>query len=128
MITPTECTAQETERLNRIQLEILIKNHGDIKKVTAHLSGINRLADTIYPKAKKTKMKPYWVMGANEEPFLIDPVSMEFHQMMNKAKKQQGLATYYKKPMKPNTLKPGDVKPKARRNKDDKRPIFPDCS
>ena len=99
-----------------------------MEAVNDHLSGISQLADTIYQKAKKTTMKPYWVEGADKQPFLIDPVSIKFHHLMNKSKKKQGFVDFYKKPVKPSPLDPKKYKAKAKKNKRDKRPIFPSCS
>ena len=90
----------ETKRLNAVQMEILIKNHGSQKAVMSHLNGISTLVDTAYEKAKQTTAQPYFVMGLDGKPFRIDPVSLKFHRLMNKAKKQQGFVSFWSKPTK----------------------------
>lgn len=92
-------TKLKTERLNRRQMEILVKNHGSFEAVKEHLDGISQLADTIYIKAKQTKMEPYWVKGADEKPLIIDPVSITFHRSMNIAKKKMGFIDHCSKPV-----------------------------
>jgi len=104
----TDSLKQETARLNDAQMEILVRNHGSLAAVRRHMEQVSNMVNTIHLKAKGTKKKACYVLGSDEKPLQIDPVSWVFHQEMLKAKKRQGLVGYWRKPSQLKTINPAD--------------------
>ncbi len=88
---------KEDARQNNLQEEILLKNHGSLKAIIEHRNSINSLINGLMIRAKELEKDtpPYYVIGKDEQPLLVDPVSIRFHDLMNKAKFRAGLTSCY---------------------------------